>query len=225
MSHGIDAYFEALARDRRRVATFGAVVLGVFLAGELLATRPRVVAALNDPKRFGFEGPEQYVHRILLEQIGDVDQPGVSKATLMAVDLHRGGGVERSASRTDGTKPAERREGPGTGDDEMNLQSRLRALAFEGPVIRSEDLVVEKLVRPEYPEEARAADIEGVVEMVALVDTTGSVTEVHIIGGSKLPSLERAATDAVLQCRYRPYRTNSFATQVWAYYRIHFTLY
>jgi TonB family protein len=225
MSHGIDGYFEALARDQRRVASCGALVLCAFLAAELIAARPRVVAALNDPKRFGFEGPEQYVRRILLEQIGDVDQPGLSKATLMAVDLHRGGGAERTAARTEGTTPAARTEGPGVGDDLMNLQSRLRALAFEGPVIRSEDLVVEKLVRPEYPEEARAADIEGVVEMVALVDTTGAVTEVHIIGGTHHPALERAATGAVLQCRYRPYRMNAFAQQVWAYYRIHFTLY
>ena len=54
------------------------------------------------------------------------------------------------------------------------------------------------LVRPEYPDAARDKDLEGVVELVALVDTTGSVTEVHIVGGTGNADFEQSATNAVL---------------------------
>ena len=53
------------------------------------------------------------------------------------------------------------------------------------------------------------------------------MAEVHIIGGSHEPLLEHAATSAALQSRYRPYRLErqSAPQRVWAYFRVHFTLY
>jgi TonB family protein len=226
MRHGIDAYFGRLARDRQRVAWFGITVALAFLAGEMAARQPQVVAVLNDPKRFGFEGPEQYAHRILLEKVGEIEQPGADAANVVPVELHAGGGQAKRKPMDAGTMPGGTQHALGTGYDAQTLISRMRALALEGPVIRSEDLVVERLVRPEYPEEARLKDIEGLVEMVALVDTTGAVTEVHIIGGTHDPLLEHSASSAALQSRYRPYRLNSASPQpVWAYFRVHFTLY
>ena len=226
MRHGIDAYFNGLARDRRRTALIGIVVALAFLGGEWGSHQAGVVAVLNDPKRFGFEGPEQYAHRILLEQVGPVDQPGANHMTVVPIELHAGGGRTRVQATSRGTVPGGKKQGIGTGLDDVSLVSRMRAMSLEGPVIRSEDLVVERLVRPEYPEEARAGNIDGVVEMVALVDTTGAVTEVHIIGGSGQPLLERAASSAALESRYRPYRLNALAPQrVWAYFRVRFTLY
>ncbi len=226
MPHGIDGYFDELARHQRRNASIAAAVAAVALLAELLAMRPTIVRSLNDPRRFGFEGEDQYVRRILLETVGPIDQPGTSARNVVPVEMHQGGGTGPASKTSEqGTRPAPLRHGPGTGQDASDLQSRLRALALQGPIVRSEDLVVEKLVRPEYPEEARLADIEGVVEMVARVDTTGAVTEVHIVGGTHQPLLERAATTAVLQCVYRPYRVRENAEAVWAYYRISFTLY
>jgi TonB family protein len=226
MRHGIDGYFERLERDRRRVSQIGITVTLVLLAAALAARRPEIVSALNDPRRFGFEGEDQYVRRILLEQVADVEQPGAAVPNIVPIEMRAGGGTRRRHPAGDAILPGGKRPGEGPGDDTRSLESRLRALALEGPLVRSEDLVVEKLVRPEYPEEARSADIEGVVELVALVDTTGNVTEVHIIGGSHVPSLERSATSAALQCRYRPYRLNESAPQrVWAYFRVSFSLY
>jgi len=80
-------------------------------------------------------------------------------------------------------------------------------------------------VRPDYPEEARDKNVEGIVELVALVDTTGSVEEIQIVGGSGEPMLEHAAAKAILQCRYRPYRVRDEARRVWAAFRIAFSLY
>ncbi len=226
MPHGIDGYFETLSRDRTRMARFGVAVSVAVLLVELVLRHPAAVSTLNDPKRFGFEGPDQYVRRILLEMVAENEQPGANLQNLVPVEMRAGGGTTRAKTSDEGTKPAAARRGIGPGDDEANLLARMRALALEGPVVRSEDLVAERLVRPEYPEAARDADIEGLVELVALVDTTGAVREVHILGGTHEPLLENAATSAALQCRYRPYRLTQGTPQpVWAYFRVNFSLY
>lgn len=225
MRHGIDGYFREIARFQRRLSAFGAGVCIAFLALFALLHQAPVREALNDPKRFGFEGPDQYVERILLEIRGPEEQLGENTVSIAPVSLHEGGG--RRPSVAEGVEPAPEGEkrGQGSGEDELTLEARLRALALEGPIVQSEDLVVETLVRPEYPEEARLKDIEGLVELVALVDTTGRVVQVEIIGGTRDPLLEHAATTAVLQCRYRPYRVRESLEQVWAYFRISFKLY
>jgi TonB family protein len=223
--HGIDGYFHELETFHRRLSAIGAGVAVLFLAALFLARQPAVERVLNDPKRFGFEGPDQYVEHILLEMRGTEEQFGANTMTAVPVSLRKGGGSKK-ASET-GTKPVPEGDtrGEGPGSDEMTIEARLRALALEGPVVQSEDLVVEELVRPEYPEEARAKDIEGLVELVALVDTTGNVIQVEIIGGSRDPLLDQAATTAVFKCRYRPYRVHDVVERVWAYFRISFKLY
>ena len=226
MRHGIDGYFEEISRFQRRLGLLTIAVALGFLALILIGQRPEIVALLNDPKRFGFEGPDEYVRRILLETPGQADTPGSNTLTAVPVNLHHGGGTVKAATSDHGLKPVDGRfKGPNLGDDPVDLQARLRALALDAPIVRSEDLIVERLVRPEYPEEAHAQDIEGDVELVALVDTTGEVREVHIVGGNRIPSLERAATDAVLQCRYRPYGLSASKERVWAYFKIAFHLY
>lgn len=225
MRHGIDAYFLEITRFRRRLSLLGAGVCVAVLGLLVLMRQPAVIAALDDPKRFGFEGPDQFVERILLEIRGAEEQIGANTVNLAPVSLREGGG--RRESRVEGAEPAPEgaRKGLGPGEDEFTLEARLRALALEGPIVQSEDLVVEKLVRPEYPEEARLHDMEGLVELVALVDTTGRVVQVEIIGGARNPLLDQAATTAVLQCRYRPYRVRENLEPVWAYFRINFRLY
>ena len=225
MRHGIDGYFHELDTFHRRLSVIGGSVAVFFLVAVFAARQPAVEQVLDDPKRFGFEGPDQYVERILLEMRGPEEQLGTNNFSSAPVRKQKGGGTKQAAER--GTKPVpegeQRGEGPGL--DEMTLEARLRALALNAPLVHSQDLVVEDLVRPEYPEEARAKDIEGLVELVALVDTTGSVIQVEIIGGTREPMLEQAATSAVLKCRYRPYRPNETVERVWAYFRISFKLY
>ncbi len=57
-------------------------------------------------------------------------------------------------------------------------------------------------VRPIYPEHARAARIEGVVVMEAVLDPTGHVTQLRVV--RSVPMLDQAAMDAVRQWRYTP---------------------
>lgn len=57
-------------------------------------------------------------------------------------------------------------------------------------------------VRPVYPEHARAARIEGVVVMEAVLDPSGHVTQLRVI--KSVPMLDQPALDAVRQWRYTP---------------------
>jgi TonB family protein len=102
-----------------------------------------------------------------------------------------------------------------------------RAIASRGqvPVMQSSELVIEELVRPEYPEEARRRDIEGHVAVLALVDTLGNIAEAQVMNPSGERSLDEAARAAVLRCRFRPYREDGKLTEVYAVFRFAFRIY
>jgi protein TonB len=57
-------------------------------------------------------------------------------------------------------------------------------------------------VRPIYPEIARAARVQGLVVMEAVLDPSGHVTQLRVI--RSVPMLDQAAMDAVKQWRYTP---------------------
>ncbi|MEQ1832460.1 MAG: energy transducer TonB [Candidatus Eisenbacteria bacterium] len=224
LSHGIETYFREFAAHRRRVSWVlltVSVVLGVVLA---IAGRRLDDADLGDAKRFGFEGPQQWVDRIRLEELAAEDAPGLFAITYLTAESRKGGRKpQHQSSHPNAQAMIEKSPGDGMGD--FDLLAKARMLALEGPIVRSEDLIIERLVRPEYPDEARERNIEGTVEVVALVDTTGSVLQVQVVGGSREPMLESAAAKAILECRYRPYRVHDEARRVWAAYRIAFSLY
>jgi len=58
-------------------------------------------------------------------------------------------------------------------------------------------------VRPDYPEAARQAGMQGLVVLDAVVDETGMVTQTNVVSGP--PVLAAAAVDAVRWWRYDPY--------------------
>ena len=61
-------------------------------------------------------------------------------------------------------------------------------------------------VRPEYPDAARQAGVQGTVVLNALVNAEGAVTQVKTVSGPD--ALAVAATDAVRWWRYEPYLVN-----------------
>ena len=223
LTHGIDTYFGEFFANRRRVATV-LLAVSAALATILAVAGRRTSDILDDPKRFGFEGPKQWVERIRLEQMATYEAPGLFQITYLTAESRQGGRKPKHVSSNPQAVPVIEKQ-VGTGEDEKDLLAKARMLALDGPVIRSEELVIEKLVRPDYPEEAREKNIEGTVELVALVDTTGSVEQIQIVGGTREPMLEHAAARAILQCRYRPYRVKDEARRVWAAFRIAFSLY
>ncbi len=224
MFHGIDAYFEEFAANRRRIARLLLVVSGVLGTGLFLAGHRLSELASDEIQRFGFEGPKQWVDRIRLEDLDARDSPGFYTITYLTAESRRGGTQHSSQSSHPHAEPVLQKT-PGLGDDEFDVIAKARMLALQGPIVRSEELIIETLVRPVYPDEAREKNIEGVVEVLALVDTTGSVLQIQIVGGTREPMVEHAAATAILACRYRPYRVADQARRVWAAYRIAFSLY
>ena len=224
LTHGIDTFFSEYFANRRRVATVLLAVSGVLLAVIVLLSRRAAETDLSGPKRFGFEGPKQWVEHIRLEELAAEEKPGVYSITYLTAESRRGGKRPTNNSSRRLAEPVIQKT-PGEGDADQDIIAKARMLSVRGPIIRSEDLIIERLVRPEYPNEARERNIEGVVEILALVDTTGAVLQIQIVGGTHEPMLESAAAKAILECRYRPYRVDDQARRVWAAYRIAFSLY
>ena len=224
LTHGIQLYFAEVAANSRRVAL---VLLAVSALGALVVGiwgRRVTSGVLDDPMRFGYEGPRQWVERIRLEELARQQSPGIYAITYLTLEARKGGKTQGEQSSHPNARVATRRP-VGEGESESELVAKARMLSLEGPLVRSEDLIIERLVRPEYPDEARDKGIEGLVELVALVDTSGAVAQIQIVGGTRDPLLERAAAMAILECRYRPYRVDDQAQQVWAAFRIAFSLY
>ena len=59
-------------------------------------------------------------------------------------------------------------------------------------------------VKPDYPEMARAAGIEGKVVISVVVDTLGNVAHAEVYATSGNTLLDRAAVAAAYQCRFTP---------------------
>ncbi len=226
MPYGIDAYFSEQQSSKRRFALASGLVALLALLFMSALRGHAVREALDQARRFGFEGPEQWVERIRLEEVGSEERAGTTTYELVYEEARKGG---EAATPTpppprEGRVPRKLLSEDGPGVRDRDLLARARALRLEGPIVMSDQLISERIVRPEYPDAAIEHDIEGMVELVALVDTTGAVVEVQILK-SPHPLLEKAAIDAVLQCRYRPFRLHEKTLPAWAAFRFAFTLY
>lgn len=235
MLHGVEAYFRERARDERRLALVlsGVSLVALAFSGLLLLQAAIELARTGRPPHprwpefFGFEGREQYVRRIYLETSGPPGpRPGRPTIYFPSVSTRRGGREAFESSPDPHARPETRRVGEGPGESSADLLARARVLyGGSSLVVQSEDLVIEELVRPEYPENARERNIEGLVALVATVDTAGNVRSVELLSSSGEHQLEEAAAVAVRQCRFRPYRVNDRATEVHAVFRFAFRIY
>ena len=96
----------------------------------------------------------------------------------------------------------------------------------EGPIHVTSD--VEKPIRlsgpaPRYTEIARRARIQGIVQLEAIIDEQGTVTEIEVRSGLPM-GLTEAAVDAARQWRYRPARLNGRPVAVYFILSVHFEL-
>jgi len=224
MDHGTSGYFRERERFARRTSLMSFVVsLSVLLL--LSATRiPFLHRALIDTARFGFEGRDQYVRRITIQEYE-------GHSTLLLSDLGR---IQPRAARRGGD-PSPRRRGDGRpvvkmpvrgpGEGVQDIPARLVSRYANVPVVRSEDLVIDRLVRPEYPRLLLDKNIEGKVTLQALVDTVGRVVDVQVLTSTGENLFERAAEEAVRQCLFRPYRPGGEAIEVYAVFRFSFRIY
>jgi periplasmic protein TonB len=77
-------------------------------------------------------------------------------------------------------------------------------------------------VQPQYPTLARQARVQGVVLLRAVITKDGKIANLQVISGH--PMLVKAAMDAVLQWRYRPYYLNNEPVEVETQVTVNFTL-
>lgn len=225
-AHGVEAWFLNRRRNGRRVARLS-VVVGLVMLAPLLGLRAtplgRQVRQL-DIMRFGFAGPPRFVELMQVDAI-----PGRLEARdLGKVVTH--GGLPGDPGHRRPAPPRSRRgalvvSAPGAGDRGDDLVARAIASRGAVPVIQSSDLIIEELVRPEYPEDVRARGIEGHVAVLAHVDTLGAVVEAQVMNPSGEARLDESSLRAVQHCRFRPYRSNGRLTDVYAVFRFAFRIY
>lgn len=236
MDHGTLEFFLERSRFRRRltltVLGVSALALLPFVTLAVLprAERERVRVFLDrTPVHFGFEGPEEIVERMNLDaRADDLFRRHIPSAlhTVIIPETRKGGGEAPTAA-----PDAERftevvRDLPtGEGASEADIMARAIRRAGSTPVFRSEQLVIETLVRPDYPLEVRERGIEGRVALMALIDTTGQVASVELVTGEPGGVLEALAETAIRQTRFRPYRPDGVVREVYAVFRYAFRLY
>jgi TonB family protein len=228
MSHGIREFFLERARCRMRVSVLcvsvGLSVLAVMGISQIPLVR-RGIAQLPI-LRFGVAGEPRYVPLVRLEAEPGQDEPLLHVGEVLPV--REGGGTGRGDVTVSRSLPQPGRTGPrvrGPGEAAQSLVAR--AIAGQGrvPIFQSDELIIEQLVRPEYPEDARQRGIEGKVAVLALVDTAGAVVEAQVMTASGEAQLDRAAEVAVRQCRFRPYRVGGETREVYAVFRFAFRIY
>ena len=235
MSHGSQGYFEERRRFDRRLSITIAVVSLVVLSAHLVLILPPLRRALLEPllrgpltaRRFGFEGPDQFVERVVLETSGPPG-PNPGRPTILYRSLRavKGGRPDTRPSDDPHARPDTRRVGSGAGESSEDLMTMARTIyGGSAPVMQSEDLIIDVLVKPEYPQDARDRDIEGRVALVALVDTLGQVARVNLMSSTGEHQLEQASIDAVRQCRFRPYTVDGRRSEVYAVFRFVFRIY
>jgi TonB family protein len=228
MKHGVQGFFVERQRAARRVAVL-AVGVGILLLAPLIAlTLPPFQRPLREmlrrSARFGYEGPDQYVRRITLQQI---QGSNLVVHELGSVDTRRarpGGAVLARRLEDPRAQPETRRNtiGPGQADEDMTTRAVSRLANV--PVVQSEDLVIEHATKPIYPQSESDRGIEGKVMVQALIDTTGRVIDVQLLASTGVRAFEHSSAEAVWQYRFRPYRPGGVPSEVYAIFRFKFLL-
>ena len=79
-----------------------------------------------------------------------------------------------------------------------------------------------KKVPPQYPQDAKDQQIQGVVVLKAVINKEGNVSNLELVSGH--PMLAPAAIEAVKQWKYRPFLLNGEPVEVESQVQINFTL-
>jgi TonB family protein len=208
MEHGVDAYFTGRRRNLRRLSGLSAVLSFAGACLLLLAHVPTVRRALQRTPLLqpGFEGRTRYVERIRI-----ATGPGASSemrdvgrvVTRPATAAEAGTPVASLVGPREGSsREAAPLPGQSTSGGEIRIRAEVRRSG--GAVFQSEELVIEHMVLPDYPEEVWGRGIAGRVTVYARIDSLGRVREVEVLRGLH-PVVDEAVRAAVMQYRFRPY--------------------
>jgi TonB family protein len=103
--------------------------------------------------------------------------------------------------------------------DEQGPSQPTRPIAVKRDIMQKQ--IVHK-VTPAYPDEAKKARIQGVVELEAVIGKTGEVGQLNVVSGPK--ELQQSAQDAVRQWIYKPFLLNGEPVEVKTTIRVAYTL-
>jgi len=112
------------------------------------------------------------------------------------------------------TEPAPAAKFPTTPETSSPQRVRVSAGVLQGLLVRRVD--------PEYPPEARAQNIQGIVLLRVRIDKDGSISRLDIVSGP--PELHDAAVEAVRLWKYRPYLLNGAPVEVGSQVQVNFAL-
>ena len=229
MLHGSAAYFRGRAAARRRVAVFAAVlgaVLAAALLGTMLPPLHRAIERLDREVRFGYlSDQERVVRHITLDADPGPDRALRDVGRVVMRSEQKGGTPAPTHPRAGEATPDQRPPVVGPGESFEDRVARALARHSDVPLVLQDQLIVDTLVRPVYPEDARERNIEGRVAILALVDTTGAVADVSVVSPSGFDPLDRAAISAVWQCRFRPYHESGVVKEVYVLIPFNFSMY
>ncbi len=228
MEHGIDFYFHERARSRRQVSLttlgLGAVLLAIQLLFLIPVVRERLSPPIQRVVRFGYLGPPHYVEHIELAASGGTQDPLRDVGHVNALPERRGGAGLTPARSGPRPGPGRSSTFPGTGESDLDIFAQARRSHANVPLVQSDQLAIQYMEEPVYPEELREKGIEGRVSLMALVDTTGRVAEVSVLLSSGELAFEQSATDAVRRARFYPYKVGGTPTEVYVIIPYHFTV-
>ena len=230
MTHGVQAYFVERARCANRVAVIaaglGVLTFAPLIAISLTPLRGPLREFIRRTTRFGYEGPDQFVRRITLQQFQGAGRGGGRQVGALNTRRERAGG-RMLAARVKSTpdRPETRPNTPGLAPLDADMMARSVSRLANVPVVQSAELVIEHAATPIYPEPESEKGIEGKVSLQALIDTTGRVVEVQLVGTTGVVAFERSAQEAVWLYRFRPYRPGGRVSEVYAIFRFVFRVY
>lgn len=229
MMHGVQGFFVERTRAGRRVALIAAglaaLVLSPLIALTLPPFRQPLHRLLRHTTRFGYEGPDQFVRRITLQQLQGSSRDLRELGALETRQARRGGAVRATRVDDPRAQPETRARSVGPGQADAEMTTRAVSRLANVPVVQSEDLVIEHASMPVYPESESERGIEGRVMVQALIDTSGRVVDVQLLASTGVGAFERSAKEAVWQYRFRPYRPAGVPSEVYAIFRFSFRVY
>jgi TonB family protein len=146
--------------------------------------------------------PREIQSTILLQFNGGVGKRAVTGAVM-------GGIVGMSGMGGAAGSSAGGQSGALTGGGAVPVAAGVMAGALAAPVA------------PVYPPIAKAAHVQGLVVLHALISKIGDIEDLQVVSGP--PMLQQAAVDAVRQWKYRPYLLNGVPTEVQTTINVNFT--
>lgn len=219
--HGAFAHFQAVERARRRRFGIALASLAVLVVAGFAVPARKPAWTQEAARRFGVQGPTRIVSEIQIRKPDEASESALgARAPIRAVAL--------PAQSVSPEKTQSRRAGPAPGEAPPRLELSEAAGAqlrrADLPVVQSEDLVIESIMRPEYPHEARMQGLEAIVELVAFVDEKGRVRSVEVESNTGHEMFAEASRQAVRRCLFKPYVRDGRPTSVYAKFRFNFKL-